>query len=799
MKYFHVIYNSSEKGIDGGRGFCFRTYTQDTPSAYLNALQENELLGYAQGNCESVMPQTLKSDPESIQSYPSSYFFRELVAEGGKHIYALGRTIPVGFDYTFYMKYIPGRMGNYVVDCYLFEELPTPDVFQILYENPAQGSNRFVPEDPSPKESNEEMKQLSLGSQDALPVEEKPFKAASLPAVSPLAVNALFSLVEAKKSGKVLAVRTAWKKAAALMADLYRLLPETSIGAFSFLSNYQDEGMPKHTPIVLVNEFYDHSLSANLAVTYDTDKEWTPTHEYQLFGEAFEQELKGGDWQAVHDRVAWLLGDAYLGVMAKSKETNIAFYQYCATPKIFTLNALKDNEELLAVLADHIAKDAKFQQPLFSLVDEKVASASNEREVALSVNFLEWFRKNRIDVSAIVAKHKTHFTEKISASVSTFIASLTQVDGGLATWQNYLDRNLLHSKSAFLDDPQLKSQWKMLYRLFYREEELQGAQRAKVVARMVDCGLEMDTMLGILSDLYAKDKALAVVALKDMIKAHPDKVEAYESLLTHYLNEAEMKGASSDFLDYFKEQLSNERFASLFYTQLRLNGADRPYHEALPALKKLAETNPALKRKLEQGFSSEKNLFPALLSDWKAAVKRDEAQAKGQTDIVKVNLLDLYAEPATKDWRSLYLLLCGDEKEVTEQNCADLCQLAIDLKAKSSLTRLLDRFVPLVKAGQVPSLVNALGELLGMSLDDMLALVAKQKGLSTSASFLKEILRKNNVDVKAAVQLVAEKKMDVGDEDASDRFFEDCYGDQYGSYKRKQKIVGFAKKLFHRD
>ena len=121
MKYFHVIYNSSEKGIDGGRGFCFRTYTQDTPSAYLNALQENELLGYAQGNCESVMPQTLKSDPESIQSYPSSYFFRELVAEGGKHIYALGRTIPVGFDYTFYMKYIPGRMGNYVVDCYLFE------------------------------------------------------------------------------------------------------------------------------------------------------------------------------------------------------------------------------------------------------------------------------------------------------------------------------------------------------------------------------------------------------------------------------------------------------------------------------------------------------------------------------------------------------------------------------------------------------------------------------------------------------------------------------------------------------
>ena len=81
----------------------------------------------------------------------------------------------------------------------------------------------------------------------------------------------------------------------------------------------------------------------------------------------------------------------------------------------------------------------------------------------------------------------------------------------------------------------------------------------------------------------------------------------------------------------------------------------------------------------------------------------------------------------------------------------------------------------------------------------MLALVAKQKGLPTNASFLKEILRKNNVDVKAAVQLVAEKNMNVGDEDASDRFFEDCYGDQYGSYKRKQKIVGFAKKLFHRD
>lgn len=799
MKYFHVIYNSSEKGVEGGRGFCFRTYTEGTPTPYLNALQENELLGYQQGNCEQIMPQTLKNEPESIKAYPTSYFFRKLTVEGGKHIFVLGRTIPVGFDYTFYMKYVPGRMGNYVTDCYLFEEQPSSDVFQILYENPAQGSNRFVPQDPSPRESNEEMKALSLGSQPFLPLEEKPFVAASLAPISPLAVKILFALVEAQRLHKVLAVKSPWKEAAPLMADLYRLLPDDLIDDFGFVSNYQEEGLPKHTPIVWVNEFYDYALSKNLSVCFDTASEWTETDEYQLFGKGLERDLSAGDKEAVFNCVRWMLSGAYFSVMDKSKETNTAFYQYCVTPDAFSLNALKGNDELVAVLANYISKEEKYREPLFSLVDAKMASASNEREVALSVNFLEEMRKKQIDLSSIAEKYKPHFSQIVFSSVETFVASADKVDGGLSTWTKYLDRGVLAKKNAFLDDPRMKVYWKDLYRLFYPEDDQKGDARAKVVRRMVDCGLEPKTILEVLKDLYAdNEKYASAETMKSAMGQEPDKVEAYWALLTSYLAEGELAKLSSDFMDCFSAQLSNDKFAPLFYKQLTLNGLTLPLLEALPRLKQVAEGNKRLKSLMEEGFDTEKKLFPALLSEFWKQVRENEQEAVKQAECLKDSVLGFYSDSVTKDWRTLYILLRGEEKEVTEKNCEEVTRLAGSLRAKASLERLLDRLISLTKKEQTSMMVDLFGELLGMNLDDMLARVASVKELKDNRNFLQKILLKNGVDVKTAVQLAADKKINVGSESEADKFFEECYGDQYHSYKRKQVIVGFAKKLFHR-
>lgn len=215
-------------------------------------------------------------------------------------------------------------------------------------------------------------------------------------------------------------------------------------------------------------------------------------------------------------------------------------------------------------------------------------------------------------------------------------------------------------------------------------------------------------------------------------------------------------------------------------------------------MKQVAEGNKRLKSLLEEGFNTEKKLFPALLSELEKQVRENEQEAVKQSECLKDNVLGFYSDSVTKDWRTLYILLCGEEKEVTEKNCEEVTRLAGSLRAKSSLVRLLDRLIFLTKKEHTSMMVDLFGELLGMNLDDMLARVASVKELKDKRNFLQKILLKNGVDVKTAMQMAADKKINVGSEAEADKFFEECYGDQYHSYKRKQAIVGFAKKLFHR-
>ena len=39
MKYYHIIYNSSEKPMDGGVGFGIRTATEGTPDGLIKAVK----------------------------------------------------------------------------------------------------------------------------------------------------------------------------------------------------------------------------------------------------------------------------------------------------------------------------------------------------------------------------------------------------------------------------------------------------------------------------------------------------------------------------------------------------------------------------------------------------------------------------------------------------------------------------------------------------------------------------------------------------------------------------------------
>lgn len=795
MNYYHVIYNSSEKGIEGGRGFCFRTYTKGTPANYLSALQENDLLNYSQGECEQLMPKTLKDDPDKIKTFPTSYFYRKLAVEG-KSIYVLGRTIPVGFDYTFYLKYAAGRMGNYVTDCYLFEENPGTEVLQMLYENPAVGSNRFVPADPAPKEGNEEMKSLSLGQQEALPVESKSFKAANLSPISETAVKALFSLIEAKKNGKALVVRTEWKNAASIVADLYRMLPDDIVDDFGFVTNYQEEGVPKNTPIIFTNEYYMYSFSDNMAVKYNTADAWVETTEYTTFGDALQKDLANGDMKAVHNRVKWLLSDAYYKVKDKSKETNAAFYQYCIIPEVFSLSTLDTNEEFTTLLAEHIKKAEKNKEPFMSLVDNKVKSITTAKEAANVVDYLEMLKKKGFDVVAIGDKYKSHITETISSSASDLSTAISMTNGGLVVLSKYFNKSILEKKNSFLDDAVLNAKWPDIYKFFYKPEQLDGTNRKSVLERMVSNGLKVENILTILGEIYTEKESTEIAdLLKKEISANPDKVKVYWQLLVEYMEKHGQDGASANFSDVYKKQLSNEDFAPLFFYQYKKNGLSESPEKALVVLKDVAEGNAKLKGLFETEFKNA--IFDKLFFEVKEIIKDYDNRSSEFADVIKTNVLDFYSKSVTSDWQMLYGYLIGDEKAVVSKNINEYFNLAEELGSKDLFSKIQSQLLTIADKGDnatIGKMVSLLKSVADLDVESQLAIIVEcKKKLKNAQNFFIEIIKQNNIDIKSAEILISNKKILT---DSADVFLTDTYGEQYKSYKRKNFIKNLFKKPF---
>ncbi|MDE6741230.1 MAG: hypothetical protein K2J58_02745 [Muribaculaceae bacterium] len=136
MKYSHVIYNSSEKNRSGGVGFGVRSATAGISPQLLSAMEQNGVFSFKESNV-SLSPSALFENPDLIKQTAPSYFFQSIAMPDAGKGYVMGRKIAVGFDYTFYVNGRQGRLGNYVVDSYVFPQCPTAEDFEILLENPA--------------------------------------------------------------------------------------------------------------------------------------------------------------------------------------------------------------------------------------------------------------------------------------------------------------------------------------------------------------------------------------------------------------------------------------------------------------------------------------------------------------------------------------------------------------------------------------------------------------------------------------------------------------------------------------
>ena len=428
MKYYHIVYTSSQKGLNGSNGFGIRTATENTPREYLDAVikgvADNKFANVVT-NCDVPSPQELiDTEGAAILRVPPRYFFIQLDVAGGRKVYALGRNIYVGFTETFYYKDKDGnisgksgRMGTYLIDLYLFEQCPSQEVFQILYEQPQEGSNSFWPEDPSPNKNNLEMASLTTGDPVMLPIEDKSFSTSSKER-SPLLISFLLAILDAKLSGNQLIVKYPWQRTHQLIAEAFQLLPENSFPQLTFSTNYTGNGYNAPGDILFVNEYYKAQYAGN-GLIIDLESEAYHGAEAKAFEEPIKDALEQGNLDKVKKLLAWILSPAYQTLGNVSAETKSVIFVYNQMPNDFTIRMIdkvSNREELVSSLAKIFSLSSGNNQKFIDELTTKIGYADGIDLAINSIKELKYYSSKGIDVSKVIANSKDTLNSIIMSS-----------------------------------------------------------------------------------------------------------------------------------------------------------------------------------------------------------------------------------------------------------------------------------------------------------------------------------------------------------------------------------------------
>lgn len=490
MKYYHIVYNSSQRTQDGSTGLGIRTYTKGTPKEYINLLKDNEFFNYTSGDLIQPSPKTLMEDGKIILNYPATYRFTKLFsAETDKAIYVLSRTVSVGFDYPYYVKFVAARVDNFVTDAYVFEEPPTAKVFEILYENPATGSACFIPRDRVPSPENEEMRVLSIGEMALLEEEEKPFSSQELKQVSELAFEFLFAYIESRRLHLPLLVKCTAADAPTLMADLMRLLPDEIRKEAFFYTNYQLEGVKEGYKFFFVNEHYkyDYDSTGQYYVFDMTQNDKVVTDESGSFCEEWKKLFFNGNKDEYLKRLFWVLSPAYELVRGESETTKRVFFEYMVDQKSFNFNhVFHGDEELLISLRDFFEKDRKNQQLFDKQLETFLISDRIKGGDLLSLlSFVEKLESKGYNLSEDIANAKNAVSIKLLETPETLKTALDSL--GIEKLSKYFDKQVFEGKKAYLEAEELKKEWPKIYKYFYTIDEQND--HVKILAKMLRLNL----------------------------------------------------------------------------------------------------------------------------------------------------------------------------------------------------------------------------------------------------------------------------------------------------------------------
>lgn len=434
MKYYHVIYNSSQKGLNGSNGFGIRTATEGTPREYLDAIvkgvADNKFANVVT-NCNVPLPQELmETEGKAILRVPPRYFFQTLDVIGGRKLYTLGRNIYVGFTETFYYKDKDGnilgksgRMGTYLIDMYLFEECPTKEVFDILYEQPGkdedgQNCNSFVPKDPSPFKENFEMANLTTGEPVMLQAEDRKFTSV-VKVFSPKLVDLLLAIMDAKLSDRQLFVKYPWQQTHQLIADVFRFLPDSNISELTFATNYTGNGFNATANVLFINEYYKAQFVGK-GLLVDLEATSYQGNEAKAFRSTIEEAMKANDYGKIRKIVAWVLSPDYKTLGNASADTKAVMFVYSHMPEDFKIKMVddaKNRNELVSKLAHYFSQSRDNNSRFLNVLIEKIDLCNNIEQIIGAVKDLEYYASKGIDVNSVINDQWRHINDVIMSPI----------------------------------------------------------------------------------------------------------------------------------------------------------------------------------------------------------------------------------------------------------------------------------------------------------------------------------------------------------------------------------------------
>lgn len=647
MKYAHVIYNSSEKNQSGAVGFGIRCSTEGTPAELTSAMEENDIFSFAEAG-PSLTPSALAANPDAIRQIVPTYFFRSIPLHDKSRAFVLGRKIAVGFDYTFYLNGKPGRLGNYVVDSYVFPQPPTAKEFEILLEDAGSGSNHFIPSSPVPTPDNREMIEISIGHKPYLPVEEKPFTSRAILKVSPQAIELLFSFIQSRKEEKPVLVKTDITTPPRLMAELAMLVPQKQIENLTFITNHTDEGKKKGINIVFINEYYSFEIFKKQWVWLDLGEgSHCESAEAALFRDTVKRYVEQDDFEAIHKLVGWCLSSMYEKGKSFPRETQAQLYNYVHNYPAFRKELIASDSNLRLTLNDYFISEP-------------------EEKKRFDISLQEWFHNLRdrdglwqwmeyilavspIDCNLAVEANKRAITNEVFGSPESFAAFHARFRNNFQGVLRFVDMTAFTENNGYLST--MPADWEKLYPLFLADKV---KDHEYLVERMITDNIDPSMRQRIVAKEISNPESYIGILVGILAKCGSKNEGKVTRILFEEMSRQNVM--SPDFFLRFPSKIDDGYYTNLYIWQLQSF-----YPKNVDDIRKLTDyLIRFLKNDRATSWATETvggNVFTRLYTAVKEAIKRNEMSRDEAAGICKTIVGSQYPRRNTEPFEFIYKVL----------------------------------------------------------------------------------------------------------------------------------------------